>query len=148
MEYEFEVEEGVCMEYVEIVSELFENLRQVKKLTVGKWCRMTTMEKWDLPGIASLLQSSPYVETLVIDIISRHPRYTLPAFRIRSYDEVNHWKSKEVYFKSLLQYLKTIKIFGFRKSFHPKKVFILVVEFLLKNAKILEKMVITEPRLI
>ncbi|KAK7832582.1 f-box/fbd/lrr-repeat protein [Quercus suber] len=40
MEYEFEVEEGVCMEYVEIVSELFENLRQVKKLTVGKWCRM------------------------------------------------------------------------------------------------------------
>ena len=40
IEYEFEDEEGVCMEYVEIVSELFENLRQVKKLTVGKWCIM------------------------------------------------------------------------------------------------------------
>ncbi|KAK7836399.1 hypothetical protein CFP56_022552 [Quercus suber] len=51
---------------------------------------------------------------------------------LTSYDEVNHWKSKEVYFKSLLQYLKTVKIF--------------VVEFLLKNAKVLEKMVITEPQ--
>ena len=30
------------------------------------------MDKWDLPGIASLLQSSPYVETLVIDIESSH----------------------------------------------------------------------------
>ncbi|KAK7832046.1 hypothetical protein CFP56_026749 [Quercus suber] len=30
----------------------------------------TSMERWDLPGIARLLQSSPYVETWVIDIIS------------------------------------------------------------------------------
>ena len=61
------------------------------------------------------------------------------------YDEVNLWKSKEVYFKSLLQRLKTVKIFGFGERFHTKDVFILVVEFLLKNAKVLEKMVITEP---
>nr|POE48480.1 hypothetical protein CFP56_67414 [Quercus suber] len=91
------------------------------------------MEKWDLPGIASLLQNSPYVETLVIDIIfSNHDL----EFLDRIYDEVNHWKSKEVYFKSLLQCLKTVKIFGFGERFHTKDVFILVVEFLLKNAKV------------
>ncbi|KAK7832578.1 hypothetical protein CFP56_026284 [Quercus suber] len=101
------------------------------------------MEKWDLPGIASLLQSSPYVETLVIDIISS---YYESEFLVRSYDGVIHWKSKEVYFKSLLQCLKTVMIFGFRKYFHTMKVFILVVEFLLINAKLLEKMIITEPR--
>ena len=54
-----------------------------------------------------------------------------------------HWKSKEVYFKSLLRCLKTVMIFGFGESFHTKDVCILVVEFLLKNAKVLEKMVIT-----
>ena len=32
----------------------------------------TRMKRGDLAGIASLLQSSPYVETLVIDIISGH----------------------------------------------------------------------------
>ncbi|KAK7836433.1 putative f-box/lrr-repeat protein [Quercus suber] len=102
----------------------------------------TSMEKWNLPGIASLLQSSPYVETLVIDIIfSNHDS----EFLDRIYDEVNHWKSKEVYFKSLLQCLKTVKIFGFGERLHTKDVFVLVVEFLLKNAKVLEKMVITEP---
>ena len=70
--------------------------------------------------------------------------FILP-FPVRSYDEVIHWKSKEVYFKSLLRCLKTVMIFGFVESFHTKDVFILVVEFLLKNAKVLEKMVITEP---
>ena len=32
----------------------------------------TSMERWDLLGIASLLQSSPYVETLVLDVISSY----------------------------------------------------------------------------
>ena len=35
------------------------------------------MKKWHLPGIASLLQSLPYVETLVIDIISSRRRLKL-----------------------------------------------------------------------
>lgn len=63
-------------------------------------------------------------------------------------DEVSHGKSKEAYFKSLLVCLKTIKIFGFEeRSLHIKEVFILLVQFLLKNAKVLEKMVISEPRI-
>ncbi|KAL0012665.1 hypothetical protein SO802_007773 [Lithocarpus litseifolius] len=166
MEYEDEEQEEDHFKNCEnVVRELFESLHQVKKLIVGRWClkvlsimsvkhlsspvlnckcltMKTSMEKWDLPGIASLLQSSPYVETLVIDIVfSNHDS----EFLDRIYDEVNHWKSKEVYFKSLLQCLKTVKIFGFGERFHTKDVFILVVEFLLKNAKVLEKMVFTEP---
>nr|XP_023919310.1 putative F-box protein At1g49610 [Quercus suber] len=84
-------EESACNEYQEAVRELLESLHHVKELFVGKWCLMvlslmsvkhvpspllkckyvtvkTSMKKWDLPGIASLLQSLPYVETLVIDI--------------------------------------------------------------------------------
>ena len=64
---------------------------------------------------------------------------------VRDYDVVNHWKSKEIYLKSLLLQLKPVKILCFAKTFH-KKESILVVTFLLKNAKVLEKMVIIEPR--
>ncbi|KAK7832034.1 hypothetical protein CFP56_026750 [Quercus suber] len=64
---------------------------------------------------------------------------------VSSYDAVSHWKSKEIYFKFLLLCLKSIKIFSFGETSHTKE-FILVVQFLLKNAKVLEKMVITEPR--
>ena len=66
-------------------------------------------------------------------------------YLIRSYDEVKHWKLKEVYFKSFLQLLKNVKICGFGEIFYTNEVFILVVQFLLKNAKVLEKMVVTKP---
>ena len=64
----------------------------------------------------------------------------------RSYDEVTHGKSKVIYFKSLQRHLKTVEVYGFGEFFHTNEVFILVVQFLLKNAKVLEKMVITKPR--
>ncbi|KAL4628825.1 hypothetical protein ACB092_05G266200 [Castanea dentata] len=167
IDYESGEAEEVLKDSFEVVSELFENLHQVKKLFVGEWClkilsimsvknlpspsvnckcltMKATVEKWDLPGIAILLQSFPYVETLVIDIISK--RDFLATSLLICYDEMSHSKSKEVYFKSSLRFLKTVKIFGFRKSFHIEEVFILVVEFLLKNAKVLEKLVITEPQ--
>ncbi|KAK7842492.1 putative f-box protein [Quercus suber] len=64
-----------------------------------------------------------------------------------NYDDMSHWKSKEIYFKFLLLRLKTITIFGFGASlFHIKEVFFSVVQFLLKNAKVMEKMVITKPQ--
>ena len=64
-------------------------------------------------------------------------------FLVSRYDEVNHWKSKEIYFKFLLQCLKSIKIKLFYfEGIHTKE-FIFLVQFLLTNAKVLEKMVIT-----
>ncbi|KAK7832596.1 hypothetical protein CFP56_026279 [Quercus suber] len=86
------------------------------------------------------------------DIEYRH--HILPLCRFldihcrHSYrDEVKHWKSGEIYFKSLLVCLKTVKIFGFGERFFcTTEAFILVVQFLLKNAKVLEKMVIIASR--
>jgi len=64
-----------------------------------------------------------------------------------NYDDVSHWKSKEIYFKFLLLCLKTVKIFGFGENLvNIKEVFVLVVQFLLKNANVMEKMIITKPR--
>ncbi|KAF3949852.1 hypothetical protein CMV_024325 [Castanea mollissima] len=101
---------------------------------------VSRMEKWSLPGIGILLQSSPYVETLNIDHSFSY--VTSLGYLVSRYDEVNHWKSKEIYFKFLLRCLKSIKIefFGFEGR---TKEFIFLVQFLLKNAKVLEKMVIT-----
>ena len=38
IDYEVDEEEEVHKDSIEVVSELFENLRQVMKLIVGKWC--------------------------------------------------------------------------------------------------------------
>ncbi|XP_075666009.1 putative F-box protein At1g49610 [Castanea sativa] len=168
---EDDIEEDNQTKYCEsenVVRELFESLQQVKKLFVGEWCLLelsimsmkhlpspllkckyltmkTSMPRCVLPGIDSLLQRSPYVETLVIDVVLH---YDLSSHSLESllsrYDEVNQWKSKEIYFKPLLRCLKIVKIFGFRNIFH--RIFILVVQFLLRNAEVLEKMDITEPQ--
>ncbi|XP_030962070.1 putative F-box/LRR-repeat protein At3g18150 [Quercus lobata] len=171
--YDSDEKEGACEKYQDIVRDILESVHHVKKLTVGHWCLMvvsimsmehlpsplskcqcltmkTSMEKGNLPGIARLLQSSPYVETLNMDITSSY--YIGLEFLNRRYrssylDEMKHWKSGEIYFKSLLVCLKTITIFGFgERLFHMKEAFILVVQFLLKNAKVQEKMVITTSR--
>ncbi|KAM4113166.1 hypothetical protein ACJW30_05G198900 [Castanea mollissima] len=78
----------------------------------------TSLKRWDLAGIASLLQSSPYVETLVIDIISSPLMYL--EYLIRSYDEVKHWKLKEVYFKSLLRTPEECQDLRFWRNFLHK----------------------------
>uniref|UniRef100_A0A7N2LFA9 FBD domain-containing protein n=1 Tax=Quercus lobata TaxID=97700 RepID=A0A7N2LFA9_QUELO len=68
--------------------------------------------------------------------------------RVRQHSDVDYVvkKLKEIYFyfKSLLLHLKSVKILCSAKTFH-KKEFILVVKFLLENAKVLKKMVITKP---
>ena len=38
IDYEVDEEDQVHKDSIEVVSELFENLRQVMKLIVGKWC--------------------------------------------------------------------------------------------------------------
>ncbi|KAL4628844.1 hypothetical protein ACB092_05G267300 [Castanea dentata] len=160
----YEEEEGY-KEYQDIVRDILDSLHHVKKLTVGNWCLMivsimsvkhlpsplpkcqcltivTSMEKWSLPGIGILLQSSPYLETLNIDFPLSFV-WTPLAFLVSRYDEVDHWKSKEIYFKFLLRCLKFIKIKLFHfEGIHTKE-FTFLVQFLLTNAKVLEKMVIT-----
>ncbi|KAL0012676.1 hypothetical protein SO802_007784 [Lithocarpus litseifolius] len=158
----YEEEEGY-KEYQDIVRDILDSVHHVKKLTVGNWCLMivsimsvkhlpsplskcqcltieTKMEKWSLPGIGILLRSTPFVETLNFDFPSSLSCTPL-KFLVSKYDELNHWESKEIYFKFLLRWLKSIKIEFLR--IHTKE-FIFLVQFLLKSAKVLEKMVITE----
>ncbi|XP_050289060.1 F-box/LRR-repeat protein At5g02910-like isoform X6 [Quercus robur] len=101
---EYYEEEEDYKEYQDIVRDILDSVHHVKKLTVGNWCLM---------------------------------------FLVSRYDEVNHWKSKEIYFKFLLRCLKSIKIKLFYfEGIHTKE-FIFLVQFLLTNANVLEKMVIT-----
>ncbi|XP_050290564.1 F-box protein At5g03100-like [Quercus robur] len=103
----------------------------------------TNMENWNLPGIAFLLQSSPYLETLNFHI---PPFCRIGTEYLRwSYHAGNHWELKDTYFKFLLLCLKSVKIQSYG-GLMGKKELNFVVQFLLKNAKVLEKMVITPPR--
>ncbi|XP_065618071.1 putative F-box protein At1g49610 isoform X1 [Quercus suber] len=85
-------EEGALEEFQDIVRDILESVHHVKKLTVGSSClkalsimtvkhlssplskckclTIASMGECDFPNILSLLQSSPYVETLVLDITS------------------------------------------------------------------------------
>ncbi|XP_030966371.1 putative F-box protein At1g49610 [Quercus lobata] len=167
MRMEEEEEDDGLEEFQDILRDILESVHHVKKLTVGSSCLMAlsimtvkhlpspsskckcltiaSMGEWDFPKILSLLQSSPYMETLVLDITSWG--YMWPA-RVRQHSDVDYVvkKLKEIYFyfKSLLLHLKSVKILCSAKTFH-KKEFILVVKFLLENAKVLKKMVITKP---
>ncbi|XP_022715986.1 F-box protein At5g03100-like isoform X3 [Durio zibethinus] len=80
-----------CTKHRDILRELLEKLCHVEKLTMGTWCLQvlsiweikgissplskrnclvldTEICEWDLPGIVSLLQSSPYLKKLVINL--------------------------------------------------------------------------------
>ncbi|KAF8365067.1 hypothetical protein HHK36_032928 [Tetracentron sinense] len=142
-----------------ILRELLEKLHHVRDLTIGTWCIQilstreleilpsppskrkflklnTYLKKWDLPGIASLLRSSPDLETLVVnrDFPNRN----------KVLDGENYWNSLKHSFQCLLHNLKTVKIVGFIGRDGEMD----LVQFLLKHAMVLEKMVIYSERLL
>ncbi|CAL5344893.1 unnamed protein product [Camellia sinensis] len=133
------------------LGELLERLQHVKEIQLGNWCiqvlsiaevkclpsptsscRILTLHthimKFDIPGIARLLQSSPSLETLIVDMSALY------------HQRRNYWTSQKRIFECRLLRLKTIKITGFWEVCEG---FVLpLVQFLLENAKLLEKMVI------
>ncbi|KAF8391413.1 hypothetical protein HHK36_023718 [Tetracentron sinense] len=141
-----------------ILREVLESLHHVKDLTIGSWCirilstwelkilpsppskrkcltLYTYLMKWDLPGIASLLRSSPDLETLVVKMSF--------ANRTQDFDGENYWNSLKHSFQCLLHNLKTVKIV----SFVGRDCEMDLVQFMLKHAMVLEKMVIYSERL-
>ncbi|KAF8391414.1 hypothetical protein HHK36_023719 [Tetracentron sinense] len=142
--------------------ELLENLHHVRDLKIGTWCIQilstwelkilpspsskrkclildTCLDKLDLPGIASLLKSSPDLETLLVS-------KTIPPFYsvyLHDFDGENYWESSEPFSQCLLHNLKTVKIFDFIGGDHEMD----LVQFILKHAMTLEKMVIYSKRL-
>uniref|UniRef100_A0A5B6YJ97 F-box domain-containing protein n=1 Tax=Davidia involucrata TaxID=16924 RepID=A0A5B6YJ97_DAVIN len=137
-----------------ILKELLQILCDVNELTIGTWClqAMSKLElkglpspvskwkclkivapifEWNLPGIENLLQSSPNLETLIIDGAGTDFEW--------------EWTYGKRTFKCLQLHLKTLKIniYGFRGwAFGRELPFI---QFLLENALVLEKMIVCMP---
>ncbi|GMG98621.1 hypothetical protein Nepgr_000461 [Nepenthes gracilis] len=99
--------------------------------------------KWHLPGISSLLKNSVCLETLYLYIQPLSDNFFRYAKFIRwlqacDFDGENYWKLGKDNFRCLTYHLKTVNIYGCI----TKPYVIQLIEFLLKNAAVLEKMVI------
>ncbi|KAK2977116.1 hypothetical protein RJ640_017640 [Escallonia rubra] len=145
------------------------SLGHVKRLMIGSWCIMVLsmlelkgsplprsqrryltidaeMRKWELPGIAALLQSSPDVENLVINLKSSSEiifsrTFTDPITFVDSYnfDGEDYWTSRLLWVLKL----KSVKISRFWTSYC--RYTFSFVEVLLKHALALEKLVLDVP---
>ncbi|KAK2977117.1 hypothetical protein RJ640_017641, partial [Escallonia rubra] len=152
----------------EMMFDLLASVRHVKSLTLGSWCIQvlsilevkgvslprslckcltvdTKMRKWELPGIAALLQSLPDAEILVINLQSffhSYDEFNLGTSFTRHYDfdGENYWTSRLCW---VLQ-LKSVTIPRFWESHCSFTVSLLQVLF--KNALALEKVVLNARR--
>ncbi|XP_060175433.1 F-box/FBD/LRR-repeat protein At3g14710-like [Lycium barbarum] len=100
----------------------------------------TALVALDFPGICSFLQSSPDLETLVIDWNNHTPRDLLS--RYTSEDEQSK-RFKTHNFNCSLLPLKTIKVINFDGPLSGNKSIVPLVKYLLKNATVLEKFIIS-----
>nr|POE48474.1 putative f-box protein [Quercus suber] len=148
--------------------ELLLKLLHVPKLTISTWCLQvltmlevktwlpplakrkslvldTQLDKWNLPGIANLLQSSPYLEKLVINLVPSYNsdlEFSQDFIIDNNFDHEENWKSQNREFGCLSRHLKTVEIVGFEAKCFGVKYLTGLVQFLLKHARVLEKLVI------
>ncbi|KAA8519879.1 hypothetical protein F0562_014211 [Nyssa sinensis] len=154
--------------YCKIMEELLLSLISVKNLTIATWCiqvssilevvikhlplllvkcliLVTRFDKWDLPGIKCLLSQSILLEKLLVDMHSPSTsQFSFDKKFIDSYnfDGENYWASQKLVIPCLKNHLKTVEITGFSGGQHA----IGFIQFILKNALVLEKMVICAKR--
>ncbi|XP_022715985.1 putative F-box protein At1g49610 isoform X2 [Durio zibethinus] len=159
-----------CTKHRDILRELLEKLCHVEKLTMGTWCLQvlsiweikgissplskrnclvldTEICEWDLPGIVSLLQSSPYLKKLVINLSpcdNSKFEFDQEFFDSYEFDGVKFLTSANWIFKCFLQSLEDIEFTGFQPSSSGSELLVKLMQFLLKNAKVLKKVVIYE----
>ncbi|KAL0404937.1 UNVERIFIED_CONTAM: F-box/FBD/LRR-repeat protein [Sesamum radiatum] len=158
---DFEVDlHPVSVKLISCTEELFNSLQHVKELEVGYGClevlSMLAVKGWllphserrrliidaskdenSIPGILCLLESSPYLETMVI---------SLDGFCEFDEDWVNISPAasyvKKVDLQSDLWHLKTVTITRSGDSDLPSDGVLNLAQLLLKRARVLEKMVI------
>ncbi|KAG5516751.1 hypothetical protein RHGRI_037478 [Rhododendron griersonianum] len=151
--------------YVNMLRGLLQSLVHVKKITLGTLaiqvlsimeakglrspllnCEFLTLDTgiWKpvLPGIANMLESSPNLETLVITTSSSNydACFSDACTELCNFDEKSYWTSKEKPFMCLTLHLHEVKFIGlgsYNFDFHLS-----FAQFLLKNARVLQKMVI------
>ncbi|KAL2932063.1 hypothetical protein RDABS01_037473 [Bienertia sinuspersici] len=150
----------------DIIREVLESLSFVKTLTVGGWCikALSSCEaynlssprserrslnlcisliKWDNHGIASLLESSPYLETLAIKL--SHCSNKLPCAVVHDSNSIcdeYYWKSWSTISKCPVLHLKKVEVINFPESCELIKILFQFLQFLLRNSRFLEEIVI------
>ncbi|XP_077236731.1 putative F-box protein At1g49610 [Tasmannia lanceolata] len=109
------------------------------------------LQKWELPGIINVLGSSPDLETLIIKIVPPCRVIFSKGFKAaHDFDEREYWQSREAFIPCLEHNLKTVEI-GWASEIRRSDAVkilrrnMLLVKFLLKNAMVLEKVMIKLP---
>ncbi|KAL4279736.1 hypothetical protein GQ457_03G037210 [Hibiscus cannabinus] len=159
-----------CAKHRSILRDLLEKLCHVEKLTVGTWCLQvlsiweikgissplskrhclvldTEICEWDIPGIVSLLQSSPYLKKLVINLYccdNSKFEFDQSFFDSYEFDGVEFLASTNWIFKCFLQSLEDIELAGFQQSSSGSRFLVKFMKFLFSNAKVLKKVAIYE----
>ncbi|XP_075109435.1 F-box/LRR-repeat protein At3g26922-like [Nicotiana tabacum] len=99
----------------------------------------TALEQSDVLGICSFLQSSPDLETLVIDWYNKKRRDLLSRYTNED-ERIKRFKTHN--YNCSLLHLKTIKIIDYDGPLSGNKSVLPLIEYLLKNATALEKFII------
>ncbi|XP_009801340.1 putative F-box protein At1g49610 [Nicotiana tabacum] len=145
-----------------MLKNLLVSLQHVEKLSIGTWClqvltsleirnlpcpRMrckyltlnTPMKKWELPGIAILLQSCPQVEMLHINTESAFEEYHFGSHFKNSNDfnGENYWISRPCW----VLHLKTLRIHGY-EWWDGDEYILSFLQVVLKNGMVLQKIII------
>ncbi|XP_016444918.1 F-box protein At5g03100-like [Nicotiana tabacum] len=159
---EFEDEEEKLEKECRYLKELLLSVAHVKNLELGPLCiecfPILELRGWhsppssckflklnaslkhlDFAGIYSFLQSSSDLETLVIDWNNHKPIDRLVSYT-NEVEQVRRFETHNV--NCSLPHLKTIKFFNFLGSLSGIKFVLQLVKYLLKNATVLEKLVI------
>ncbi|KAK8488216.1 hypothetical protein V6N11_047155 [Hibiscus sabdariffa] len=159
-----------CAKHRTILRDLLEKLCRVEKLTVGTWCLQvlsiweikgissplskrhclvldTEICEWDIPGIVSLLQSSPSLKKLVINLYycdNSKFEFDQSFFDSYEFDGVEFLSSTNWIFKCFLQSLEDIELTGFQHSSSGSQFLVKFMKFLLSSVKVLKKVAIYE----
>ncbi|KAK9714759.1 hypothetical protein RND81_06G117900 [Saponaria officinalis] len=140
--------------------DLLRKTSHVEILSMGTWCtqvlaicelkrkpgillkckslELNTYLVKSLPGIARLMQKSPYLETLLVDMNYGHFHQVESFDKSLDFSCENYWESKEKSLQNALQRLKVVELKGLDTSMN---LMMELAEFLLQNAKCLEKLV-------
>ncbi|KAE9461818.1 hypothetical protein C3L33_06307, partial [Rhododendron williamsianum] len=104
----------------------------------------TQINKHVLLGIASILKSTPNLETLAMNLsLLLIEHFEVELAELCSYNEEQYWTAQEWTYKCLTLHLKNVKIAG--SWWCCDSNFLAFVQFLLRNARVLQKMVINKP---
>lgn len=148
-----------------ILRGFLESLGHVKNLKLGTWalqvlsimeakglcsprlnCEYLTLDTplkgSVLPGIASLLESSPFLKTFVITMSSSSNReyFWGKLIELYNFNGEQYWTSQKETFECLMMHLKTIKFAGLAWNYCDLN--FSFAQFLLKNARVLQKMIV------